>query len=151
MVWCSFFILSKILMEHHCQNLFGKRHRVPEIITLYVSRHKEHHLSKCSEIISTGEKNHWILVYMFNDKTINIVSREICICFKTQQRSVNFPTVLTYMYQKFIFSFRLISKGSSVSPVLQTIIKCFKHFISSIGEHVLCQFKSHSNRRITQT
>lgn len=43
-------------MEHHCQNPFGKRHSGPEITPLYVSRHKEHHLSKCSEIIGKGEK-----------------------------------------------------------------------------------------------
>lgn len=150
MARCSFFILSKILIKHQCQNLFGKLHSVPEITTLYVSRHKEHHLSKYSEIIGV-EKHYWILVYMFNKKTINIVFKEMCICYKTQQKSVYLLTVLTYMYKNIFFSFHLISKRSSVSPILQTIIKYFKHFISNIPKHVLRQFKSHSNRRITQT
>lgn len=65
---------------------------------------------------------------------------------------VSVPFDCTYIYvRKFIFSFHLISKRSSVSPILQTIIKYFKHFISNIPKHVVGQFKSHRNRRITQT
>lgn len=131
MVWCSFFILSKILMEHHCQNLFGKLHSVSEITALYVFRHKEHHLSKCSEIIGIGKK-YWILVYVFNNKTVNIVFKEICVCYKPSKSQL--PSDCPYIYVPKTYFFYLISKRSSVLPVLQTIIKYLNIlFLASIN------------------
>ena len=85
---------------------------------------------------------------MFDTKTIN-TWRNLYVL--QNQAKVNELSDCIYICAEYVFfSFHLIAKRSFVSTVLQTTLKYFKHFISSIHRHVLCQFKYYSDHRIIQ-